>query len=652
MSTTTIEPATETHKEVQHIPSATVRFAGDSGDGMQLAGEQFTNTSRPARQRRHHVPRLPRRDSRPAGTLAGVSGFQVHFSSTDIYTPGDTLDALVVMNPAALKTNLSDLRKGGILIVNADNFETKDCEKAGYDSQPAGRRSAGAHVPALQGADDQDRPRGAQGHWAWAPRRPTAARTSSRWAWSTGSTTATWSRRCAASTRSSPRSRRSSRPTLRALQGRLQLRRNDRGLRQHYQVAKAKLPPGKYKNITGNEALAWGLMTAAKLSGKELFLGSYPITPASDILHELSQVQELRRADVPGRGRDRRHLLGHRRRLRRRTWRSPPPAAPASPSRAKAIGLAVMTELPLLVINVQRGGPSTGLPTKTEQADLFQAMFGRNGECPVPVIAARSPADCFDMVQEAWRIATRFMTPVMLLSDGYIANGTEPWLIPDVSKLPQDQDQASRPDRQRRKVPALQARRAARPAVGHSRHAGAEAPHRRPGKAGRHRQRQLRAGQPPAHGQHAGQEGREHRPGHPAARGRRPGQRRAAGARAGAAPTARARPPSKPASKQGLSVAHCPPALPEPVPAEPGRRSSSSYKKVLVPELNIGQLRLLIRGQVPGRRPGPEQGPGQAVPRAGNRQRRSQEARPVDQRPAAEEPASPSPHCRRADDGG
>ena len=218
----------------------------------------------------------------------------------------------------------------------------------------------------------------------------------------------------------------------------------------------------------GNEALACGLITAAKRSGCELFLGSYPITPASDILHELVAAQELRRPHVSGRRRNRRDHLGDRRGLRRRDGASRPRSGPGIALKQEGIGLAVMTELPLIVINVQRGGPSTGLPTKTEQADLLQAMFGRNGECPMPVIAARSPADCFDVAQEAWRIAARFMTPVMILSDGYIANGSRAVADSRRRRAAADRGQASRPaDQRRRPVPALRARRAAGPPVGH-----------------------------------------------------------------------------------------------------------------------------------------------------------------------------------------
>jgi 2-oxoglutarate/2-oxoacid ferredoxin oxidoreductase subunit alpha len=435
MSTTTIEPVAESHKEIHQIPSATVRFAGDSGDGMQLTGEQFTRTSALLGNDVSTFPDYPAEIRAPRGTLAGVSGFQVHFSSTDIYTPGDALDALVVMNPAALKTNLSDLRKGGVLIANSDNFEKKDWEMAGYDTNPLDSevlehtyqlykvpmtkivREAvkDAHLPSTK---DADRCKNffALGLVYWLYGRdmePTLRFLNEKFA---------------------------TKPEIidantRALNAGWNYGETTDAFVSTYKVDKAKLPPGTYKNISGNTATAWGLMTAARLSGKELFLGSYPITPASDILHELSKyknygVRTLQAEDeiaaicsAIGAA-----YGGH--------MAITTSSGPGIALKGEAIGLAIMLELPLLVLNIQRGGPSTGLPTKTEQADLFQAILGRNGESPMPVVAARSPSDCFDVAQEAWRISTRFMTPVMVLSDGYIANGSEPWLIPDVNKLP------------------------------------------------------------------------------------------------------------------------------------------------------------------------------------------------------------------------
>ena len=435
MSTTTIEPAVETHKEIHRIPSATVRFAGDSGDGMQLTGEQFTRTSAILGNDVSTFPDFPAEIRAPRGTLAGVSGFQVHFSSTDIYTPGDMLDALVVMNPAALKTNLVDLRKGGVLIANDDNFKPKDLEMAGYESNPL-ESEVLEHtyqlfrVPmskiveeALKGSGltsskEVDRCKNffALGlvYWLYGRDMDITVRFLQE--------------------------KFGNKPeilegNMRALKAGWNYGETTDAFTSSYKVDKARLPPGVYKNIMGNVAMAYGLMTAAHLSGKELFLGSYPITPASDILHELSkfknygvrtfQAEDEIAAICSAIGAA---YGGH--------MAITTSSGPGIALKGEAISLALMLELPLLVINIQRGGPSTGLPTKTEQADLFQAVLGRNGESPIPVIAAKSPSDCFDVAQEAWRIATRFMTPVMVLSDGYIANGSEPWLIPDVSKLP------------------------------------------------------------------------------------------------------------------------------------------------------------------------------------------------------------------------
>jgi 2-oxoglutarate/2-oxoacid ferredoxin oxidoreductase subunit alpha len=434
MSTTTTEPVTETHKEVHRIPSATVRFAGDSGDGMQLTGEQFTRTSALLGNDVSTFPDFPAEIRAPRGTLAGVSGFQVHFSSTDIYTPGDALDALVVMNPAALKTNLGDLRKGGVLIANADNFEKKDYEMAGYEANPLDSEVL-EHTYQLYKVSMSKIVREALKETGLGTKEVDRCKNFFALGlvyWLYG---------------------RDLDPTIRFLQEKFGtkpelLDGNLRALRagwnygettdafvSSYQVDKAKLPAGVYKNVMGNHALAWGLMTAAKLSGKDLFLGSYPITPASDILHELSkyknygvrtfQAEDEIAAICSAIGAA---YGGH--------MAITTSSGPGIALKGEAIGLAIMMELPLIVINIQRGGPSTGLPTKTEQADLFQAIVGRNGESPMPVIACKSPSDCFEVAQEAWRIATRFMMPVMLLSDGYIANGSEPWLIPDVNKLP------------------------------------------------------------------------------------------------------------------------------------------------------------------------------------------------------------------------
>ena len=427
------QPKQAPHKPVVDLVAATVRFCGDSGDGMQLAGNQFTNTSALAGNDIATFPDFPAEIRAPRGTKAGVSGFQIHFASKEIFTPGDQVDALVAMNPAALTTNLVDLVSGGILVVNRDAFDDKGLKQAGYEENPLEDGSLAAYqvfsvdmtrltrlaVESLGlGVKEADRCRNfyAMGLVFWLYDRsldPTLRYIEAKFG---------------------------KRPEVaeanrRALKAGFNYGETTEAFASQFRVNKAELPPGLYRNIMGNEATAYGLIAAAQRSKCELFLGSYPITPASDILHELSrhknfgvrtfQAEDEIAAVTAAIGASFGGAMAV-------TTSSGPGIA----LKQEAIGLAVMTELPLLIINVQRGGPSTGLPTKTEQADLLQAVCGRNGECPVPVIAARSPADCFEVAQEAWRIATRYMTPVFMLTDGYIANGSEPWRIPDMKALP------------------------------------------------------------------------------------------------------------------------------------------------------------------------------------------------------------------------
>jgi 2-oxoglutarate ferredoxin oxidoreductase subunit alpha len=433
MSAATAEPQPATSKQNLLIEGATVRLCGDSGDGMQLAGSQLTGTSAQLGNDVATFPDFPAEIRAPRGTLAGVSGFQVHFSSQDIFTPGDQLHALIAMNPAALKTNLSDLQAGGILIVDEDSFEPKDLKLAGYDYNPLDNTSLETYrlfrVPMSKltrtavaglglGTKEADRCRNffAMGLVYWLYGRDMSVT----------------QRYIAEKFGKKPEIAEANR---RALQAGWNFGETTDAFAVSYRVDPAKLPPGKYRNIMGNQALALGLIAAAKLSNKEIFLGSYPITPASDILHELStykhfgvrtfQAEDEIAAITSSIGAAFGGAMGI-------TTSSGPGIA----LKSEAMGLAMMLELPLLVIDIQRGGPSTGLPTKTEQADLLQTMFGRNGESPIPIIAARSPSDCFEVALEAWRIAVRFMTPVIILSDGYVANGSEPWLIPDASKLP------------------------------------------------------------------------------------------------------------------------------------------------------------------------------------------------------------------------
>lgn len=400
---------------------------------MQLAGTQMTNTSALIGNDIATFPDFPAEIRAPRGTKAGVSGFQLQFASTEIFTPGDHVDALVAMNPAALATNLPDLVPGGILVVDSDSFDAKDLKMAGYARSPLEDGSLEKYqlfsismtrlnrqaVEGLGlGTKDADRCRNfyAMGLIFWLydrPLEPTLRFIASQFA----------------------RKPQIVEANTRALTAGYNYGETTDAFASQFRVEKARLKPGKYRNITGNQALAFGFLAAARRSQCELFLGSYPITPASDILHELSKYKNfgVRTFQAEDEIAAMTSTIGASFGGAMAITTS---SGPGIALKQEGIGLAVMTELPLIVINVQRGGPSTGLPTKTEQADLLQAVCGRNGECPLPVIAARSPADCFEVAQEAWRIAVRFMTPVMLLSDGYIANGSEPWLIPRMQDLP------------------------------------------------------------------------------------------------------------------------------------------------------------------------------------------------------------------------
>jgi 2-oxoglutarate ferredoxin oxidoreductase subunit alpha len=419
--------------EVQQLESATIRFAGDSGDGMQLAGTQFTNASAVLGNDISTLPDFPAEIRAPAGTLAGVSGFQVHFSSQDIHTPGDHLNALVAMNPAALKTNLKDLESGGILIVNSDAFATNDLHKAGYKANPLEdgslkdyrlyripinklNREAVAEVKLSPREADRCKNFFALGLVYWLYERPLDP--TLRWI----------------------RDKFGKNPAVleantRTLKAGYNYGETTEALPVHYIVPPATIKPGRYRKITGNEALALGLVSAGTLMNKPVVYATYPITPASDILHNLSEMKRFGVRTIQAE--DEIAAIGMA--IGASFGGALGVTATSGPGiclKSEAIGLAVMTEMPVVIIDVQRGGPSTGLPTKTEQADLLQAMFGRNGECPVCVVAPCSPADCFDMTFEAVRLAVSFMTPVMLLSDGYLANGAEPWLIPRPEDLP------------------------------------------------------------------------------------------------------------------------------------------------------------------------------------------------------------------------
>jgi len=431
MSTTLQSAPSKQKKEVISIPDATIRFAGDSGDGMQSVGGQFSQSSAMLGNDIATFPDFPAEIRAPRDTLFGVSAFQVHFSSMDISTPGDDLDALVVMNAAALKTNLPDLRKGGILICNTEGFDKKGLEGADYDQNPLEAQVLEDQYQLFK-VDMTTLTRTALKDLGMSTKEADMCKNF----FALGLLTWLYGRELDSTVRYI-NDKFSKKPIVaeanrRALHAGWNYGETTDAFVSSYKVDPAQLPPGKYKNVMGNTALAWGCIAAARLSGKELFLGSYPITPASDILHELSkyknfgvrtfQAEDEIAAICSAIGAA---FGGH--------MAMTTSSGPGIALKTEAMGLAVMLEIPLLVINIQRGGPSTGLPTKTEQADLFQAVMGRNGECPMPVIASKSPSDCFDVAVEAWRIAARLMTPVMILSDGYIANGSEPWLIPDVS---------------------------------------------------------------------------------------------------------------------------------------------------------------------------------------------------------------------------
>lgn len=416
--------------DVEHV---VIRFAGDSGDGMQLTGSQFTSTTAQVGNDLSTFPDYPSEIRAPAGTLYGVSGFQLHFGSKNIYTPGDKFDTLVAMNPAALKVNLKNVRVGGNIIVNSDAFDAKNLKLAKYESNPLEDDTLKGYqlfsVPitsmtakALEdlGLTMREMTRSknffALGLLYWLYDRPMDS-------------TLEWIEQKFGK---KPEVAQANEKALRAGHnfGEITQIFNVR-----YTVHAADLPAGTYRNITGNEATALGIVAAslkAKLPG---FLGSYPITPASEILHELSQLKRFGFRTFQAED----EIAGICTAIGAAFGGSLSFTSTSGPGMAlkqEALGLALMVELPLVIINVQRGGPSTGLPTKTEQADLFQAVYGRNGEAPVPVLAANTPANCFFMVFEAARIALKYMTPVILLTDGYIANGSEPWLLPAMDEMP------------------------------------------------------------------------------------------------------------------------------------------------------------------------------------------------------------------------
>ncbi len=435
MTTETTDPTEIEPKSVSHenVPDVVIRFAGDSGDGMQLTGNQLTSTSALLGNDLATLPDFPAEIRAPAGTLPGVSAFQVRFANYDIHTPGDAPDVLIAMNPAALKKSIGDLKANGILIVNTDEFNARNLKKAGYEDNPLegpGLASYRVHEVALSTLTrrtledspldfkSRDRCKNffALGMVYWLYSRPL-------------DNTIRWLETKFAK---KPDVADANVQVMKAGYNYCDI---TEAFQVRYEVEAARLPAGTYRNIMGNSAISMGLIAASRRSGLPLFLGSYPITPASEILHELArykhfgvttfQAEDEIAAICSAIGAAFGGALGV-------TTTSGPGLA----LKGEALGLAVMIELPLVVCNIQRGGPSTGLPTKTEQADLLQAMFGRNGECPLPIVAAASPADAFDVTVEACRIAVEYMVPVILLSDGYIANGSEPWLLPKIEELP------------------------------------------------------------------------------------------------------------------------------------------------------------------------------------------------------------------------
>jgi 2-oxoglutarate ferredoxin oxidoreductase subunit alpha len=425
------DSASPAPKPTETRASVVIRFAGDSGDGMQVTGTQFTNATALAGNDLATLPDFPAEIRAPAGTLAGVSAFQLNFSSSDIFTPGDELDVLVAMNPAALQANLGDLRPGGLLLVDREAFNEQNLKKAGYAENPLENQSLAAFhlvpidITRLTTAALKDLGMSARavfrcrnffslGVMAWLYSRPTDP-------------IETWIRQRFKGEVIEA--------NLRAFRAGMAYGENTEQLPVSYRVKSAAIAPGTYRNMTGNLATALGFVVAARKAGRPLFLGSYPITPASDVLHELAALKQFdvhtfqAEDEIAGIG----AALGA---AFSGSIAITTTSGPGMNLKAETLGLALAVELPLVVTDIQRAGPSTGMPTKTEQADLLMAMYGRHGEAPVPIIAAATPGDCFAMAYEAVRLAVKYMTPVILLTDGYLANGSEPWLIPSLDALP------------------------------------------------------------------------------------------------------------------------------------------------------------------------------------------------------------------------
>jgi 2-oxoglutarate/2-oxoacid ferredoxin oxidoreductase subunit alpha len=427
-------------KQVQQLDRVIIRFAGDSGDGMQLAGDRFTQETATFGNDLSTLPNFPAEIRAPAGTLPGVSSFQLHFADHDILTPGDAPDVLVAMNPAALKANLGDLPRGADIIANTDEFSKRNLAKVGYEQNPLEDGSLDGYqlhalpitsvtVKALEDFDisrkEAERAKNmfALGLLSWLYNRPPD----------------TTLKFLEAKFAKKPEIMKAN---VAAFQAGWNYGETTEEFSVQYEVKPAPLTAGTYRNITGNTALAYGLVAASRRSGLPLFLGSYPITPASDILHELSKLKRFgvrtfqAEDEISGVGAALGAAFGG-------ALGVSTTSGPGMALKAETIGLAVAVELPLVICDIQRAGPSTGMPTRTEQADLLMALYGRNGESPVAVLAPATPSDCFDIALEAVRIAAKYRTPVIILSDGYLANGSEPWRVPEVASLPRLRDEFS-----------------------------------------------------------------------------------------------------------------------------------------------------------------------------------------------------------------
>jgi 2-oxoglutarate/2-oxoacid ferredoxin oxidoreductase subunit alpha len=430
MATITETPLSK-HRE--KIEQAVIRFAGDSGDGMQITGSQFTNTVALYGNDIATFPDFPAEIRAPAGTLPGVSGYQLHFSSSDVFTPGDAVDVLIAMNPAALKVNVADLKANGILIVNSDSFKEMDLRKAQMTANPLEdhsldkfrvfpvelerlTRTALEHLGLDAKSMDRCKNFFALGMCYWLYNR--SMDSTVRW--------------IEAKFKNKPLLVEANKLAMKAGYSYCEA---TEAFQISYEIPPAQLAPGLYRNLSGNQALALGFITASQKSGLRLFQGSYPITPASDILHELSQYKDF--GVMTFQAEDEIAAItsaigaAYAGALAITTT-----SGPGMALKTEALGLAVAVELPLVICDIQRGGPSTGLPTKTEQADLLQAMFSRNSEAPIPIVAPATPSDCFWAALEASRIAVKYMVPVIILSDGYLANGAEPWRIPNANEIP------------------------------------------------------------------------------------------------------------------------------------------------------------------------------------------------------------------------